>query len=334
MNRLWAIIGLVALWSAQGCAKDVNAQNPGDSGWHQGSLKQDNLTRYFRYFVPKTLPNHAPVVILLHGGSQSMRKIFGRNAGGTQEWQPLAEKEKFLLVVPNGVNPQTGDTQGDQQNWNDCRQSIPGTPTGSTADDVRFTRQLIAWAALHYPIDQRRVYATGASNGGEMSYRLAMELSDQVAAVAAFIANLPKDSECKPATHPVPIMILNGSQDPLMLWQGGRVAGGGGEVVSAQATLDYWLRINRSETKLAKTRRLPDLNRTDDSYIVETIYPARPAGAEVWFYKVEGGGHSMPSIKYAIPQFIQRRLLGFQNQDLEGADAAWSFLSRQRLLRQ
>ncbi len=333
MNRLGVLICLIGLCGTPSCTKDVNAQNPGDSGWHNGSLKQDNRTRYFRYFVPKNLPNHAPVVILFHGGSQSMRKIFERNAGGTQEWQPLAEKEKFLLVVPNGVNPQTGDTQGDRQNWNDCRQSIPGTRTGSTADDVGLTRQLIAWASAHYQIDQRRVYATGASNGGEMSYRLAIELSDRVAAVAAFIANLPKDSECKPATHPVPILIMNGTQDPLMLWGGGRVTGGGGEVFSAQATLDYWLRINRSDTKLAKTRRLPNLNRTDNSSIIETIYPARPTGAEVWFYKVEGGGHSMPSIKYEIPRFLQRRLLGVQNKDLEGADAAWSFLSRQRLSR-
>ncbi len=300
------------------------------AGWHETNLPQsENLTRYFRYYVPQNLPPNAPVVILFHGGSQSMRKIFSPNTGGSQQWETLAEQEKFLLLVPNGTNPTTGDTQGDQQNWNDCRPPVAGTRTNTTNDDVGFTRNLITWASTHYAIDQKRVYATGASNGGEMAYRVAIELSDQIAAVAAFIANLPEANECQPATHPMPIMMMNGTQDPLMPWDGGTVNGDAGNVLSAQATRDYWLQVNHSNPKDAITKNLPNRDRADRSHIIATLYPATSNGAAVWFYQVEGGGHAMPSIQFEIPQFIQRRVVGPQNHDLEGASAAWKFLRRQ-----
>jgi polyhydroxybutyrate depolymerase len=321
----------MALCTACRDVDKVNTQQAIAAGWHDGTMQQAKVTRYFRYYVPNNMPNNAPVVILFHGGSQSMRKIFGPNAGGTQAWQPLAESEKILLVVPNGTNPRTGDARGNNQNWNDCRKPVVGTRTNTTADDVGFTRQLIAWASANYQIDRTRVYATGASNGGEMSYRLGIELSDKVAAIAAFIANIPVDGECKPAIQPVPIMIANGTADTWMPWAGGDVIWHGGKVLSARQTLEYWLNINRSDRRSAQNLRLPDIDRSDNSSITSTFYPTTATGADVLFYRVEGGGHTMPSIQYKVPRFIQRRLVGQQNHDLEGARAAWSFLSRQRL---
>jgi polyhydroxybutyrate depolymerase len=332
MNRLNRIVCLMALFLTCIHIQPVQAERLNNLGWQENSLDQDKLTRYFRYYVPKDLPDRAPVVILFHGGTQSMRKIFHRNAGGTQQWEHLAEREKFLLLVPNGVNPETGDTQGDRQNWNDCRQPVAGTITATNVDDVGFTRSLITWATNNYHIDRQRVYATGSSNGGQMAYRLATELSDGIAAVAVFVANLPADSECKPAQHPVPIAIINGTQDPIMPWAGGNIPGSGGKVRSARSTLDYWLQVNKAKIQAAKTRRLPDLDPTDNSYIIETVYPAQPAGAEVMFDQIEGGGHTMPSIQHQVPRFFQRRLFGSQNHDLEGANTAWEFLRRQHLI--
>jgi polyhydroxybutyrate depolymerase len=338
MGNFLGITGLMLLCMACGNLPTVNAERPASpaeradrAGWHESSLvPTGSQTRAFRYYVPPNLPAHAPVVILFHGGTQSMTKIFQPNAGGSQAWPPLADREKFLLIVPNGVNPATGDGQGDRQNWNDCRPAVAGSRTATTADDVEFTRQLIAWSETHYAIDSHRVYATGASNGGEMAYRLAIELSDKIAGAAAFIANLPATSDCQAATQPVPMMIMNGTADPLMPWSGGMVNGDAGEVLSTQATLDYWLKVNRSATRLPPTRKLPNLDVTDSSSILETTYPARPAGAEVVFYQVEGGGHAMPSRQYPLSPLIQRRLTGPQNRDLEGAEAAWAFLKRQQ----
>jgi polyhydroxybutyrate depolymerase len=293
-----------------------------------GSLENGNLTRHFRYYAPANLPANAPVVILFHGGNQSMRKIFEERAGGTQAWLGLAEKHKFLLVVPNGVNAENKDTNGDKQHWNDCRQQGAAI---DAVDDVNFTRKLIAWAKKSYKVDRTRVYATGASNGGMMSQRLGIELSDQVAAIASFIGNMPEQNECKAATRPIPIMMVNGTEDPIIPWAGGQVLGGETKVVSATATLKYWLRVNGLERDNPTTLRLPNLDRRDRSTVVIDRYEPKTGGAPVWFYKVEGGGHTMPSIQYEIPRFTQRQLVGNQNRDLEGAEAAWNFLSRQRL---
>jgi polyhydroxybutyrate depolymerase len=107
------------------------------------------------------------------------------HAGGTQAWRDLAEENGFLLIVPNGTNARIGDPRGNDQNWNDCRSAAR---VGETkADDVGFIIALVEWAQREMRIDPLRVYATGASNGGGMSYRLAIERPDRFAAVAVFI---------------------------------------------------------------------------------------------------------------------------------------------------
>jgi polyhydroxybutyrate depolymerase len=104
-------------------------------------------------------------------------------------------------------------------------------------------------------------------------------------------------------------------------------------VLSTTQTLEYWLKVNRNVPRLAQTRKLANLDRLDNSSVTATLYPAPAGGAEVLFYRVEGGGHAMPSLQFPIPRLLQRRLIGPQNRDMEGAQAAWSFLSRQRLNR-
>jgi polyhydroxybutyrate depolymerase len=325
MKRWHGAIGL----GLMGCLINIVAVQAQQKGaWQEGTLAHGNLTRHFRYYAPANLPANAPVVILFHGGRQSMRKVFEERAGGTQAWLALADRHKFLLVVPNGVNSESGDTNGDKQNWNDCRQQGAAI---DQIDDVGFTSKLIDWAGEKYQVDRTRVYATGASNGGMMSQRVAIELGNKVAAIASFIGNMPEPNECKAATRSVPVMMANGTEDPIMPWAGGEVAGGGGKVLSTPATLNYWLKVNRVEGVTPVTTQLPNLDPRDRSKVQLDRYEPRSNGAVVWFYKVVGGGHNMPSIQYETPRFMQRRLVGNQNHDMEGAEAAWNFLSRQRL---
>jgi polyhydroxybutyrate depolymerase len=324
MKRWYGAMGLGLI----GCLVSmvaVQAQNAG--AWQDGTLAHGNLNRHFRYYAPANLPANAPVVILFHGGNQSMRKIFEERAGGTQAWLALADQHKFLLVVPNGVNAETGDTNGDKQNWNDCRQQGAAI---DRVDDVDFTSKLIDWAGDRYQVDRTRIYATGASNGGMMSQRVAIELSNKVAAIASFIGNMPDPNECRVATRSVPVMMVNGTADPLIPWAGGEVPGRGSKVVSAAATLSYWLQVNRAEGITPISTQLPNLDPRDRSTVQLDRYEPRSNGAPVWFYKVEGGGHTMPSIRYEVPRWMQRRLVGNQNHDMEGAEVAWNFLSRQR----
>jgi polyhydroxybutyrate depolymerase len=340
--RICAVIGLSVIfaagWGSRPAAAQaarsirhrvvpVTARTP---GWHDDQeIVVGGVTRYFRFYVPSGLAERPPVVFLLHGGTQSMRKIFRANAGGSQTWQEVADEERFLLVAPNGTNARTADARGDDQNWNDCRSGL--AEHGAGADDVGFITALIDWADRAVGIDRSRVYVTGASNGGGMSYRLAIERPDRFAAVAVFIMNLAADSQCGAPKTPVPILICNGTADPLVPWDGGGVVGGRrGQVLSAPQTLKIWKEADRIADAPAAVTRYPDLDREDGSTVSCERFVPRPGGADLVFCTVEGGGHTMPSREHPVPRWA-RLLVGGQNQDVEGARLAWEFLRAHRL---
>jgi polyhydroxybutyrate depolymerase len=293
-------------------------------GWHEHQIKVGNVDRWFRVYRPQRLQPKAPAVLLLHGGTQSMRKIFQPGAGGTLAWLDIAEQAGIVLLVPNGTNSETGDPQGDRQNWQDLR-SI-NTTTGAQADDVGFMRALLKWGQQNYAIDPSRTYVTGASNGGMMTYRLLVEMPESFAAGAAFIANLPDSPAIPQPTIPTPLMIANGTKDPVVKWAGGTIAGRSDRLMSSTATLAWWLQANRT-TATASTATLPDLDPSDGCRIAKTEYAAT-GGAPVLFYQVEGGGHTMPTRQLSTPSRFQQRLIGSTCHDAEGANLAWNFLKK------
>jgi polyhydroxybutyrate depolymerase len=196
------------------------------TGWNENlSLKIGSQTRYFRVYQPAGIASSAPVLILLHGGGQSMTDIFDVTAGGTRVWQTVSNEEKFLLVVPNGFEETTKSANGNNQNWNDCRPLTSANPGFSGQDDVLFISELIEWTKKSFSVDNTRFYATGVSNGGLLCYRLAAELNAKIAAIASFIANEPAPSECAAPSAAMPVMICVGTLDPLMLFLGGNVSG-------------------------------------------------------------------------------------------------------------
>ena len=295
-----------------------------EPGWHEGRISHGGQERLFRFYVPGRLVGGSMPVLLLHGGTQGMDELFRPNAGGTQEWPEVAEDSGFLLLVPNGTNVETGDPSGDNQRWNDCRSPSAGGVTGSTADDVGFLVALADWAGRRFPVSDR-VLVAGASNGGMMAYRLATERPERVAGVAAFVANLPEGGECPDPSQPVPVLIVNGTADPITPYAGGE-AGDRGEVRSAGATRDVWLAANRADVERRTVETLPDVDPDDESVVVCERYPASGSGAEVQFCSVEGGGHTIPSVDHRLPGWLVR-IFGQQNHDVEGARLAWSFLT-------
>ncbi|MFO8233496.1 MAG: PHB depolymerase family esterase [Longimonas sp.] len=325
---LWSIlIGIALILSGCGGSSGIDPlpEDSDEPGWHEGRLQHDGLERAFRFYLPEDLPQDAPTVVLLHGGTQSMDAIFRSRAGGTNEWPAIAEEEKFMLLVPNGTNPDTGSPTGNNQFWNDCR--APGTIAGSpqsTADDVGFIMELKEWAAFRFASDSNRFYVTGASNGGQMAYRLALEQPNQIAGIAAFIANLPVESECDAPSAPVPVFMANGTEDPIIPFDGGDEAGRG-PFLSAPATRSQWAQANNADTTQRTETELPDRDPDDGNVVICEDDPAGDAGAPVRFCRIEGGGHAMPSIEHRIPRLVDRRI-GPQNRDVEGARLAWEFL--------
>lgn len=285
-------------------------------------MEHDGLTRWMLTYVPAALPDRAPVVILLHGGTGGMTAVFENQAGASREWPYVADDEGFLLIAPNAVNPDTGDTAGDQQNWNDLRPV--GTDRDSDADDVGFLRKVIDRAVIVHRSDPLRVYCTGGSNGGQMTYRLMMELSGKLAACAVMSSNLnePNDNFSEP-TKPIPLLMSNGTEDPLMLYDGDP-----GKILSSEATVAWWVTRNRSGPTGPETA-LPNLDPNDGCETTWRIHPGGTDSAPVEVLKVTGGGHVPPSILHATPNnILTRRLLGVQSRDFETARRNWDFLKR------
>ena len=303
---------------------------PLPDGMSERVITVDGTKRHFLLYKAAPHKTFGPVVVLLHGGGQSMRKLFAPNRAGTRKWLDIADQHNILLIAPNGTNPKTDDTDGDRQHWNDLRRA---RSTGnSTADDVKFISTLIDTLAADITFERTQIYVTGASNGGMMTYRLLIERPDRFAAGVAFIANLPKEEVAR-ARAPTPIMIMNGTEDKLILYNGGDVAGGRrGETRSTDATLDYWIDVNRANRAAAVTRNLPDTDPSDGCRLVETLYPGEEGGQDVLFVKMEGGGHTIPAKNAKPLGWMAKRVLGTQCRDADGAALAWAFMARHRLV--
>lgn len=293
------------------------------------SLSVAGGARWTTVYQPPGYQAGAPVVLLLHGGGQSMRKIFSAHAGGMRQWLDIADREKFLLLIPNATNAKTGDPKGDKQNWNDLRDA--GITDKAGADDVGFLVQLLDWARDRYHYDPKRVFVTGASNGGMMTFRLLLEQPQRFTAAAAYIASLPATAPPRPAAGKrVPLMLFNGTRDPLIQWQGGEIRGERGTTMAIEPMVQWWREVNGVHDAPANTATLPDRDPDDGCRITRTEWQAAtPDGAPLVFYRAEGGGHALPSIAHPLHLGpLWRRLIGPVCGDVEGAELAWEFFRR------
>lgn len=277
-----------------------------------GALKREAFV-----LDPPTATRSKPAVIVLHGGTRGASDIFKWTS-----WPKLAEREKFLLVAPQGVNNQ----------WNDGR-DVTISGTRSTADDVGFLSSLIETLIRDYGADPRAIFVTGVSNGGLMSMRLGCEKPSLVSAIAPVISTMPEiiAQMCR-AAGPLPALFMAGTADPLMPYDGKPNAfllgrGNNTPMLSIPATLDLWRARNGCTVK-GVAKDLPNLNKNDRSTVTRIEYRSCKSGAPVIHYRVNDGGHREPSMP---PQEIRGRLaqLGPQNGDIDGPEEIWRFFAMQ-----
>jgi polyhydroxybutyrate depolymerase len=294
-------------------------------GLQQHSLQVGGAKRWFLALPPADATRPAPVLLVLHGGGESMRRILSPRAGATQGWPALAQRENALLLIPNASNADDGDTFADNQNWNDLRQ---GVSRQSEADDVAFLLALVNWAHAQHRTDRSRVYITGASNGGMMSMRMLMQAPEPFAAAAVFIAALPvDDSRFVQPKLTTPLLIANGTADPLVLWGGGKIAGDRGLMRPVPDTVAWWITTMRAQPEAKSVEQLPKSDASDACTIERREHPALPGGSPVTVLTMKGGGHNMPSAKYPLADnFFIRRFIGPVCRSAEGPELAWQFL--------
>jgi polyhydroxybutyrate depolymerase len=250
----------------------------------------------------------APLVIVLHdalGSSELVRR--------SMTWDALAAREKLVVAYP----------QGQRQVWNDGRApDAVITPSGNRADDVAFLRRFVGDLVVQGKVDRRRVYVLGVGQGGQMVFRLACETADLLTAAGALLAMLPAGlaRDCRGSA--LPILMINGTEDPLARWGGspGR-QGGDAAMLSGEAMVGFFR--DRNACRSMEERALPDRTTEDGSKVV--VVEGVGCRAAVRLYRIEGGGHRVPGLADQTLAITRGPALGRQNRDIEAAEEIWAF---------
>jgi polyhydroxybutyrate depolymerase len=295
----------------------------------EGNLTHDGYVRLFVEYRPASYVSGNPALIALHGAFGQMRDVLNP----AFPMKKLANQYGVLILAPNAANLDTNDTLGTNQTWNDLRDD--GIP--STMDDVGFLAKLADWAVAQRGVDRRRVYLLGVSSGGTMTYRCLMETTSppRYAAAVSFLATLPVQSTVPPPNVTTPLCMFLGTKDKYAKWNGGEFSKTlPGALLPALDTRDYWVAANKADPSKVVVTNVRNKRLLDGCRLQSQFYPPLNAstGAPVLVYVMRGGGHWVPSNKYArIGTWLYVPRLGPLCREVEGGILAWDFLSQYQL---
>ncbi|HSD55289.1 MAG TPA: PHB depolymerase family esterase [Burkholderiales bacterium] len=320
---------VVCAASAQPQGRDVAV---GPTGEYVIAVPHDGRTRTALVRVPDRAAGETkpiPVVLNFHGG--------GGNARTHRDYvrmDALAEREGFIVVYPNG----TGRLDDKLLTWN--AGLCCGYAMNEKVDDVGFVRALIDALATRAPIDTARVYATGLSNGAMLSYRLAAQLSDRIAAIAPVAGSMVllerrvddvSPALAVPGKRAVPILHIHSIDDKRALYFGGLGEPSTFTTVStkhpnAEEVLYRWVSFEECTPKpvVRAERRGP--RGTPSAAHTATLYVFGGCrdGGEIALWKLTGAGHVWPGgrIDY-LP-----RILGPGTDVIDANEEMWKFFKR------
>ncbi len=281
---------------------------PIESGTYEMSFETEMGLRWYTLIIPSGFnPNEdIPIVFALHPGTGNMTEFTVAMQGLIQ----AAEENTWMMIFPNGVN-NTDNRSGDCL-WNAIH--CCGLPYRNNVDDVGFIQSLLEFLIEEYKIDEKRIYATGRSNGGMLVHRLGAELGHIFAAIAPFaspaggIFEEGYEFSIIDPIHPVPILMMHGLNDISTNFSGGISNNMIRWDISFEETVNIWLNTNGcSMENIDSTVHNSDLGK---SWILE--YKDCSNDANVIAIAVENSGHQIPRIsnsgfdgQNAIAQFFK-----------------------------
>ena len=287
------------------------------TGDHSFTLQHGGRRRSYIVHVPREGANRArPVVIAFHGG--------GGEAEGFKAYAGLddvADREGFTVVYPNG----SGLLPRRLLTWNagDCC----GYAMNQRIDDVGFAVAVLDDLARRAPIDPRRVYATGHSNGAMMAYRLGAERANRIAAIVP-VAGAISVTRFMP-DRPVAVLAIHSVDDPRALYDGGLGPPFPGTTVRsshrpATEGLEKWRRQNRcsAATRIADTRTGRSGAQPQTAMLLE--WQGCLSAAPVAHWKLTGVGHGWPG---SDPRG-RDEIIGTPTALIDAAEELWRFVSR------
>jgi polyhydroxybutyrate depolymerase len=278
----------------------------------ENKMVWDGFDRTYYTYIPTNIKevNSTPLLFHLHGGGGTGQGTPGLTFGRFNE---LADEHGFIVVYPNAI----------EKNWNDGRPLEEVRAWEQDIDDVGFILNIIERIQNEYSIDKNRIFTTGMSNGGFMSSRLICDRPEVFKGAAVLTASISEEyfTKCTPQ-QPVSVLLMNGTADPLVPYDGGEVKvfkKKRGTIVSTDDYINFWAKQNGCDPKKNEVD-LPDL--TDDGTSVSHVkFSGCSDGAKVELYIINGGGHTWPGGL----QYLGEKVIGKTSRDVNACDVIWDF---------
>lgn len=275
-----------------------------------GKITVDGFEREYILHLPKNYGSEPlPLVMVFHGGGGTAEQIKDH-----VKFNKTADKNNFIVVYPNSVD----------KNWSDGR---IGEKLPVDRDDVKFISMLLDTLSLKYNINTKRIFSTGISNGAFFSIYLALKMPERLLAIAPVCGSIPENlRESFTLSSPVSLLLINGTKDPLVKYDGGAVGFGDdegkrGSSISTDWTVKIWTENNSCQLS-SKIEEMDDTE--DDGCTAEkTTYYKCGNGTKVVLIKIKGGGHTWPGTS----QYLPKILVGNVCKDFKANDVIWEFFS-------
>jgi polyhydroxybutyrate depolymerase len=272
------------------------------------TIRVGNVSRSYQLFQPSK-PSAAPMplVLVFHGGGGNAEAMSKKT-----DFNQYAERDGVFVAY----------LQGDKKHWNDGREL-----SDSRADDIGFVKALIAKLEKEKHIDSQRIFAVGHSNGAIFTQSLALAIASQLHAIAA-VSGPVSASEVisfKPA-KPLSVMLIHGTQDPVVPYEGGPVAKTRGEVASVKATVSLWRKADNMSV-IAKKLPYNDPDKNDACTVMHEQWQSEHHRVEL--VTLYGAGHDWPAIEQAtngpLRNALKNKILGPACTSFSASEAIWRF---------
>ena len=280
LNRcLVAVLGLLTI---AGCSQGPGQYRTQDL---EQTLAWDGLTRTYSVHAPAQIGPQVPLVLVLHGADSN-----GTEAARYTSMSTLADREGFIVVYPDGAPGRANSDRG--RTWNAVH--CCGKAYQNDIDDLGFLTALIEKMLATYPVDPKRIYVVGHSNGAMMAYKLAAEKSELIAAIAPISGTIGGDPDTSDADHtlkivpnpemPVAVAIFHGTADHVVPYQDqpGATFGDTRYDLSVNESSRFWSRANGCHPVAESESRPP---------VTIKRYGACNAQGEVWVYSLKDYRH-------------------------------------------
>ena len=280
---------------------------------NNNSFTHSGVMRSYNVYKPNSYNSttKVPLVIVLHPGIVQEGDTMNLQMERYTHFDLVADTANFLIAYPNSRK----DVNGIDPDW-----AIWDYSNTRGWNDVSFINTMMDKIIQDYNIDTCKIYITGFSMGGYLSYSMACESGNRLAAIAPVSGHKDHSYNCSP-TNAVPVFHIHGDLDVDAKYYGDLSQ----DLDSVATVLRLWYNYNNCNSTPVISQ-LPNISTNDNTTITKYYYAPLSSDNEVIHYKVNGGGHGWPGALFSHPSEV-----GWNNMDVDASVEIWKFFRRHKL---